>query len=323
MQADARLVEHEQRVDERGAERGGEVDALHLAARQRAALAVERQVAEADVARDTSGACGSRRAAASSASSSGALGSARARRRSGAMRSIGISIRSCTVRPGSASSCARVHCDAARHEALRGLEHRVGVVLACRGATAAPRSSGARRRRPRTACSCGTSTAARGCASCTPCVSRYSKKRLTPYHWLVPVAVPVRRAVDAPSRVLLRRELAPRRVARDAGLSRVRIRSSWHSFQAGVCNVLIAPCAQRLALVGDHEAVVDADHAAEAAAGLAGADRRVEREQRRLRLGVADVAVGAVQAGGEAPDLRLLRLVVGAARRRSRAPRRA
>jgi hypothetical protein len=32
VQPDARLVEHEQRVDQRGAERGRQVDALHLAA---------------------------------------------------------------------------------------------------------------------------------------------------------------------------------------------------------------------------------------------------------------------------------------------------
>ena len=50
MQADRRLVEHEQGIDQRGAERGGEVDALDLAARERAALPVERQVADADVA---------------------------------------------------------------------------------------------------------------------------------------------------------------------------------------------------------------------------------------------------------------------------------
>ena len=50
MQADARLVEHEQRVDERRAERRRQVDPLHFAARQRAALPVERQIAEADVA---------------------------------------------------------------------------------------------------------------------------------------------------------------------------------------------------------------------------------------------------------------------------------
>src|SRR6202012_4312114 len=49
MQADGRLVQHEQRVDQRGAQRGGEVDALHLAARQRATLAIQREIADADV----------------------------------------------------------------------------------------------------------------------------------------------------------------------------------------------------------------------------------------------------------------------------------
>ena len=50
VQADRRLVEHKQRVDERGAERGGEIDALDLAAREGARLAVECQVAEANSA---------------------------------------------------------------------------------------------------------------------------------------------------------------------------------------------------------------------------------------------------------------------------------
>ncbi len=53
VQTDRRLVEHEQRVDQRGAERGRQVDALDLAAGQRARLAVERQVAEPDVAEET------------------------------------------------------------------------------------------------------------------------------------------------------------------------------------------------------------------------------------------------------------------------------
>ncbi len=52
MQANGRLVQHEQRVDERGAERGGEVDALHFAARERARLAVQGQVAQAHVAEE-------------------------------------------------------------------------------------------------------------------------------------------------------------------------------------------------------------------------------------------------------------------------------
>jgi hypothetical protein len=50
VQADAGLVQHEQRVHQRGAERRGQVDALHLAAAERAALAVQCEVADADVA---------------------------------------------------------------------------------------------------------------------------------------------------------------------------------------------------------------------------------------------------------------------------------
>ncbi len=46
MQTDRRLIEHEERIDERRTERGGEIDALHLAARERARLPIERQVPE-------------------------------------------------------------------------------------------------------------------------------------------------------------------------------------------------------------------------------------------------------------------------------------
>ena len=49
VQADAGLVQHEQGVDQRGAQRRGEVDALHFAAAERAALAVQRQVAYAHI----------------------------------------------------------------------------------------------------------------------------------------------------------------------------------------------------------------------------------------------------------------------------------
>ncbi len=49
VQADRRLVQHKQCVDQRGAERGREVDALYLAARKRAALPVQREVAYADI----------------------------------------------------------------------------------------------------------------------------------------------------------------------------------------------------------------------------------------------------------------------------------
>ncbi|HLP00958.1 MAG TPA: hypothetical protein VK163_02950 [Opitutaceae bacterium] len=49
VKADRGFVEHEERVDERGAEAGGEVDAFDFAAGERARLAVEREVTEADL----------------------------------------------------------------------------------------------------------------------------------------------------------------------------------------------------------------------------------------------------------------------------------
>ena len=50
VQADAGFVQHKQGVDQRGAQGGGQVDALHFAAAECAALAVEREVADADFA---------------------------------------------------------------------------------------------------------------------------------------------------------------------------------------------------------------------------------------------------------------------------------
>src|SRR5207302_10017235 len=51
----------------------------------------------------------------------------------------------------------------------------------------------------------------------------------------------------------------------------------------------------------DDEAIVDADHAPKAAAGLASAERRVEREKTWQRLGIVNIAVRAVQVRGVAP----------------------
>ena len=54
-------------------------------------------------------------------------------------------------------------------------------------------------------------------------------------------------------------------------------------------------------IVGHHETPVDAHGPAETAAGFAGADRGVEREEVRGRVAVVDVAFRAVQVGREAP----------------------
>ena len=53
MQADARLVHDEQRVHERRAETGREIHALHFAAAERARGAIEREIAEPDLAEIT------------------------------------------------------------------------------------------------------------------------------------------------------------------------------------------------------------------------------------------------------------------------------
>ena len=79
------------------------------------------------------------------------------------------------------------------------------------------------------------------------------------------------------------------------------MRSSWHS-PVRLC--LPGPhgaAPERLRLVRNDQPEVDADDATETAAGLAGAERRVEGEQTRRRLLIVDVALGAVQVGGEAP----------------------
>ncbi|MNS57973.1 hypothetical protein D3C72_908780 [compost metagenome] len=63
---------------------------------------------------------------------------------------------------------------------------------------------------------------------------------------------------------------------------------------------------QGLVFVGDDQAEVDADHAAKAPARFAGAQRRIEREAAGQRVGVFDVAVGAVQAVAVFPDMRVV-----------------
>lgn len=120
----------------------------------------------------------------------------------------------------------------------------------------------------------------------------------------LPLAVPVRRTVDDPVAFGVG-QLGPRHVAADAGLRRVAHQVVLALLPCGGLHRLDRAAAQRLARVRNHEAEIDADHAAEAAAGFARPVRRVEREQRRLRFRVAQVAVGIVQPGGETPHLRL------------------
>ena len=113
-------------------------------------------------------------------------------------------------------------------------------------------------------------------------------------------AHPARIAVDHPL-ALLRRQLAPRGVRRHAALLRVLdevvVPAAIRLSAPGPDRILV----QRLRFVGHHQAVVHADHPPEAAAGLARSDRRVERKQARRRVGVVNVAIGAMEVRGVSP----------------------
>ncbi|SQA72392.1 Uncharacterised protein [Burkholderia mallei] len=311
MQPDARLVEHEQRLGERRAERRRQVDPLHLAARQRAALPVERQVAEPHVAQVLQ--------------PRAHLGEQQLQ------RIVEQRARQADVVEEAADPLDRqqhqvVHrqarqrlelragpVDAARHEAIGAREHRVGVRL-----RAEPPQQ---RLRLQT----------RAAAHRTRRVAAVFRQQHADVHLVrfrfeiaeealhavplaLPFAVPVRRAVDHP--VLLGgRELRPRRIAPDVRFRRIAHQVVLALLPRGRLHRLDGAAAQRLARVGNHEAEIDADHAAEAAARLARAVRRVEGEQRRLRIRVAQIAVRVMKPGGVTPHLRLCRAAVRAFRR--------
>ena len=165
MQADRRLVEHEQRIDERRAERGRQVDALHFAAGQRARLSVERQIAEPDAAQKIEPGAdlveqqvgrlverrGQReRAEESLRTARSAAASDRARRVPAAPRAPHRSRRAFAGRKRAAGSMTRAASSSSpsRHSSASSLSR--APLQTC------------------TACSCGTSTAAHGCASCRP-----------------------------------------------------------------------------------------------------------------------------------------------------------
>ena len=234
VQADARFVEHEHRIDQRGAERSRQVDPLHLAAAQRAALPVERQVAEADIAQVAQpGADLVGQQLQRAVRGHGAAASASARR-------VGSARCACGEAVNRRSKYERKRCDrhqhqvvhgqagqrlellagpsdAGRHRALRRRQHRIGIGLA---ADAPQQRLGLQPR------------ALAGRAGGIAAVLRQQhpdvhlvrlrfeifEEALDAIPLLVPVAGPVRRAVDHPV-LLRRRQLLPRRIARNAGIA--------------------------------------------------------------------------------------------------------
>src|SRR5215471_12490100 len=99
--------------------------------------------------------------------------------------------------------------------------------------------------------------------------------------------------------------VAPRNVERDAALLGVFDEIVLALLEALALPRLDRSLAQRLRGVGNDEAVVDPDHAAEATARRASAQRRIERKERGRGILISDIAIRAMQLGRKAPNARL------------------
>ncbi len=301
VQADRRLVQHEERVHERGAQRRGEVDALHLAAGERARLPVEREVAQAHLAHEAKPRVDSLQ------QQFGRLvqrGGQREALEEGPRPLDGQQHHVVQAQARERGQLVEAPLRAARGIAPLGGEHRVGLGLGAH----APEH--------------GLGLEARAVAVRAGRVGAVLREQHADVHLvglrLQPLeearhAVPVRLAglvpahpalvaVDHPAAVL-RREVAPRDVERHAVALRVLHDVVLALVEALRLEGLHRALAEGLRLVRDHQAVVHADHAPEAAALVARADGGVEGEARGGGVGIVDVAVGAVQVVGEAPRL--------------------
>src|SRR5262249_35151164 len=113
-------------------------------------------------------------------------------------------------------------------------------------------------------------------------------------------AHPFALALEHP-RALALGELAPRLVERDAALLGIFLEVVLALVEARALPGLDRAGAQRLRSVRDNQPVVDPDDATEAAAGLAGAERRVEREEAWAGVLIVNIAIGAMQIARETP----------------------
>ena len=301
VQANAGLIQHKQGVDQGGAQGRGQVDALHLTATQGAALPVQREVANADLAE---------------VFQAGAnffhqqvqglrihVGHIHLHGFEELVQFVnGHQHQVVQAQAGHGFELRAVPRHALGHEALLGRHHRVSVVFAANapqqavGLQAGPATHAARR-----------IAAVFGEQHTDVHLVRLAlevfKEALDAVPLVVPLALPQRRAVDHPILLCLT-QLGPWRVARNAFGFGVTHQVVLALFPGGCLDGLDGAGAQGELLVGNDQAIVHPNHATKTTAGFTGTDRRVEREHRRHRIAVAQVAVGAMQAGGEAPHIK-------------------
>ena len=263
MESDTRLVEHEQGVDERCPERGGEVDALNLAAAQGARLPVEGEIAEADV--DEIAKPG---ADLLEQEGGGFVG--------GAGRAEALEEREAPVEREGADR-VDVERGGLGQPPVEGLRLEPGAAAArAREVAAVPREED---------------------PDVHPVALALEPVEVAAHPEPMAVAPPAV-SLDDPL-ALLGGEVAPRHVVRHPDPLRLLDEVALVGEVGLRLERLDRSLAQGKALVGDDEVVVDAHLAPEPPAGVAGADRGVEREQVGDRVPVGDAATRTFEGGGE------------------------
>ena len=297
MESDARLVEHEQGVDERCPEGGGEVDALDLAAAQGARLPVEGEVSEADLDEI--------------AKPRAKLLEKEGRRLAGGGGGAEVlDEREAPVEREGAKLVDVEGAGAGRPAGRRIRSGRLDHRVRSAGGRRANRPSAALREppverlrlQPGAAAPLARKVAAvarQEDADVHPVALALEPGEVAAYPEPVSVAPPAV-PLDDPL-ALLRPEVAPRHVVRHSDPLRLLEEVALVRKVGLRLERLDRPLPQGQALVGDDEVVVDAHLAPESPAGFAGPDRGVEREEVRDRVAPGDAATRTFEGGGELP----------------------
>ena len=310
VQANAGLVQHKQRVDQRGAQRSSEVDTLHLTARQGAALAVQAQVTNAHVAQvfEARGDFFKQQLqrlvlAIGTGTGTRLTGPYRHRIKKPPQPVYRQQHQVMQTQPRQRFQLRAVPPRTLWHKTFARRHGQVGVYLAAYSPEQAlqlqSRARAGRARRITTVLGQQHTN-----VHLVGLGLQVLEEALDAEPVLVPFAVPVGRAVDDPL-LVLGFQFVPGCVTRNACVFGMAHQVVLGFLPGRRLHGFDGTGAQREFVIRDHQVVVHTNHTAKAATAFARANGRVKRERRRDRVGVAQVTVRAMQAGGEFPDARL------------------
>ncbi len=269
MQSDARLVEHEQGIHQRGAERRGQVDPLHLATAQRARLAIQRQVPDPYLDQETQ-----------------------------PRTDLGQHHRAGFVEPrGQADGGKKCFHPLDRQGTKRG-EIPPGSGVIGRALQAPQQRIGLEPRTVAVAAPIVAAVFRQQHPDMHPVTLRFEPGEEAS-HPVPDTGVDLAFALDHPC-ALLRAHILPGHIEPDPALARITLQVVLAFAETLGLPGLDRALAQGACRIRYHQAVIDTDGAPESTAGLAGADRRIEGKRVWRGFLVGDIAPGAVQSAGEA-----------------------